>query len=319
MHAHLHRAGHFLKPHGKLHLIAAAFNPIRFLSRYTLFKDFVEMAQHAGAVVHIAEVAFGARPFEVSDACNERTVQFRTSDEVWHKEAILNAAVERLPADWEYVAWVDADVTFTNPQWVQETIQQLQHFAVVQMFTDAIDLCPSQMQIARTPSFAAGVLDGKVVGVDGDYYYAAKKFHPGYAWAARRDAWDAMGGLLDINIVGGGDYQMAQAIIGQADRTIPQGSTAGYRRSVMAWQAHAASLKRSLGAVPGTVMHHWHGAKANRGYHDRWKILTGNKFDPTFDLKRDWQGLWKLSGDKPKLRDELIAYFRGRQEDSIDV
>lgn len=318
MHAHLHRAGHFLKKHGELHVIALCFNPIRFLSRYTLFRDFVRMAQHAGATVWVVEASFGDRPYEVSHCEDERTIQFQTSEEVWHKEAIINAAVSRLPPNWKYVAWVDADTSFTNPDWVQETIQQLQHYAIVQMFSDTIDLCPSQMQLARTPSFAAAVVDGKVIG-DGDYYYAAKKFHPGYAWACRRDAWDAMGGLLDINIVGGGDYQMAQAIVHQVERTIPQGSTPGYINSIMAWQDHARALQRSIGAVPGTVMHHWHGSKTKRGYHDRWKILTGNDFDPLWDLKRDWQGLWQLSGTKPRLRDELLSYFRARQEDSIDV
>jgi hypothetical protein len=37
--------------------------------------------------------------------------------------------VARLPNDWKYVAWVDADVNFTNPHWVRVTVQQLQHYA----------------------------------------------------------------------------------------------------------------------------------------------------------------------------------------------
>jgi len=40
-----------------------------------------------------------------------------------------DAAVARLPSDWKYVAWVDADVNFTNPHWVRVTVQQLQHYA----------------------------------------------------------------------------------------------------------------------------------------------------------------------------------------------
>lgn len=318
-HLHLHRANHFLQGHGNLHVIATCFNPIRYLSRYTLYSDFVAMATAAGATVWVAELAFGERPSEVSECDDPYHLQFRTSAEVWHKEAMINAAVRRLPRDWQYVAWVDADVMFTNPQWVQETIQQLQHYQIVQMFVNAVDMCPANSILKRVSSFGAAAADGKVTTKVGDYYYANQHFHPGYAWACRRDAWDAMGGLLDVNIIGGGDYQMAQAIVGQGERTIPKGSSPGYRRHVMAWQSHAAALKRSIGPVPGTILHYWHGPKSKRGYIDRWKVLSDNKFDPLFDLKRDWQGLWQLAGNKPALRDGLMNYFRSRCEDSLEA
>jgi hypothetical protein len=37
------------------------------------------------------------------------------------------------------------------------------------------------------------------------------------------------------------------------------------------------------------------------------------------DIKRDWQGLWQLTDRKIRLRDELRAYFRSRDEDSTGV
>jgi hypothetical protein len=39
----------------------------------------------------------------------------------------------------------------------------------------------------------------------------------------------------------------------------------------------------------------------------------------TRDLKRDWQGLWQLTDPKVRLRDELRAYFRSRDEDSTEI
>jgi len=69
--------------------------------------------------------------------------------------------------------------------------------------------------------------------------------------------------------------------------------------------------------VPGTIMHHWHGPKAARGYATRWQIMTDNQYDPHTDLKKDWQGVIRLTDKKPKLRDDCRAYFRRRNEDSI--
>jgi hypothetical protein len=326
LYSHVHRTHHFLTGYGKLHLIAVCFNPMRFLTRYTLFEEFVKRAVAAGAEVYVVEAAFGERPFECMDHGQVATWQFRSNHEIWNKEAMINASVARLPHDWKYVAWVDADVAFTNPHWVQETIQQLQHHCVVQMFHTATDLDATDMPTETFKGFPATYLENPAqpdARDSGYYYYYLEKgkkqgfWHPGYAWAARREAWNAMGGLLDINIVGGGDHQMANAYYGRADKAIPFKSTPSYRNAVMAWQSHARSLNRDVGFVPGALLHYWHGSKQRRGYFDRWQILARNKFDPRTDLRRDWQGLWQLAGNKPQLRDDLRAYFRARQEDGL--
>ena len=79
----------------------------------------------------------------------------RTRDELRHKENLINLGVARLPADWKYVAWVDADVQFARPDIVTETIQQLQHFGVVQMFSQATDLDPQHQPLKQFDGFVA--------------------------------------------------------------------------------------------------------------------------------------------------------------------
>jgi hypothetical protein len=72
--------------------------------------------------------------------------------------------------------------------------------------------------------------------------------------------------------------------------------------------------------VDGLCLHYWHGPKTKRGYHDRWKILATNKFDPSRDIKRDSQGMWQLADNgKIDLRDQLRAYLASRDEDSTHV
>jgi hypothetical protein len=136
MFSHLPAARAVTTPFGELHVVSVVFNPLRFASRYYLLKDFKKHVQCSGAIVDVAEAAQGDRPWEVTTV---EDLQWRVRDELWLKESMINAAVARLPDDWQYVAWVDADVTFLRPDWVQETIQQLQHHAVVQMFEYAVD------------------------------------------------------------------------------------------------------------------------------------------------------------------------------------
>ena len=74
-------------------------------------------------------------------------------------------------------------------------------------------------------------------------------------------------------------------------------------------------IKRNIGFVSGTILHFYHGDKADRRYQDRWLILINNQFDPLRDIKKDCKNLWVLEDDKIKLRDDIIDYFRRRNED----
>jgi hypothetical protein len=325
-HSHLAHARHTVGrvPH-KLHVVAVVFNPLRFQSRYYLYREFEQHALSNPEVeLYTVELALGNRPFEVTQEGNPRHIQFRTPHELWHKERMINAAFTRLPADWQYAAWIDADVTFINPDWAHETIQQLQHYQIVQMFTYAMDLGADQQPVDYYEGFASSHVTGGrtfpalngVRGMADGYNTKARYWHPGYGWAYRREAWDMLGGMLDINIVGGGDHQMAYALIGKVLQTIPSGSAAQYTKQILEWAERAALIRENIGAVPGTLVHHFHGSKAQRGYYDRWRILTDNGFDPGTDLKNDWQGMLALSGNKIALRDQLRGYFRQRNEDA---
>jgi hypothetical protein len=176
-------------------------------------------------------------------------------------------------------------------------------------------------QAGSIPAIAGGYQSGKP---------PERGWHTGLAWASRRDAWDQLGGLIDWAIVGSADFYMAWALLGQYDRRMywpvadsarrKRGFSPAYIRANLQWQARAQALRQNIGVVPGTIVHHWHGRKSNRGYSDRRAILIDYQFNPDTDLRRDWQGLWQLHDDgSPRLRglrDALRAYFRCRDEDS---
>ena len=313
----------------KLHVVTCVSNPCRYRSRYDLYKKFEQHVLDHGAELYTVEMAFGHRPFVVTEPNNLHHIQVRSSTELWHKENMLNLAINRLPLGWRYVAWIDADVIFTRPDWVEETIHQLQHYQVVQMFSEAQDLSPDFMAINRHRGFMWGYANG---GIDLDNNSFYEHFHPGFAWAARKEAMDHVGGLIDWAILGSGDRHMACALIGKVENSLDKfiggpGAdklTVGYWSALQRWQAQAEMyIRRNVGYVPGMILHHWHGSKRDRRYRSRWQILVKHNFDPVKDLKKDAQGLWQLvdHGDLRSIamRDDIRNYFRGRNEDSIDV
>jgi len=319
----------------KFWVIGTYFNPPRFKTRERLANEFIaRMNADPNINLFIVETAFGDREFHLTQPNNPRHLQLRTYDELWHKESTINLAVQRLPSDWEYVAWIDMDVQFVRPDWQLETAHQLQHHQIVQMWQDANHLGPN-MEITndwQIKSFAYLYKTGQMLKTPAGYPYSGqggKKAaypHPGFAWAMRREAWEAVGGLLDICILGAGDYHMAHSLVGRAQETLEwnpeqkSGYHPNYRQMIMNWAQHAEHfLKRDLGYVPGTILHHWHGRQTDRKYNERWRTLVNHKFDPLMDLRRDSQGLYQLNPLKWELRDALRNYASARNEDSIDV
>lgn len=281
--------------------------------------------------LHIVEVAFGERPFEVTEGNNPNHLQLRTNDELWHKENALNLLAQRLPPTAKYIAWCDSDVHFKSKplEWALEAIHALQHHQVIQLWDKALDLDihgnPMHVHRGFVSSWRAGLPFSRQYG----------GWHPGYGWAYTRDAWNQLGGLFEYGILGAGDDHMAKMLIGRpVTDTVPTNLHPNYALLVDVWRENAKGIKLDLGYLPLTIEHYYHGSKADRKYWGRWEILkacpeqkcTGanckskdkhqEPFDPIRDLKRDIQGLWQLTDVKLHVRDGIRAYMRGRDEDS---
>jgi len=317
------------------YVIAVMTNPERYKKRPQLFREFQARMAKYGAKLYVVEGAYGDREFEVTEAENPRHIQVRTDSELWHKENLINIGISRLPPNWEYVAWLDGDIDFVRPDWMEETVHELQHHPVVQMFEDAVDLGPNHEIMNTAKGFAFcyknGEPYGKMVSKSAEHegcelpseYYEAEYgngiyWHPGYCWAATRAAVNTMGGLFDYGILGAGDHHMACALIGEAQRSIPKGVHPHYRQLVLNWQERALRLHKNIGYVKGTIYHFWHGKKRDRKYRDRWSIMIDNEIDVLAHVHKDWQGLWTLYPGHDEFRDDLRNYFQSRNEDSID-
>jgi hypothetical protein len=113
-----------------LYVISVISNPLTFDRRYELFIDFKERMKHEKGIKLITiELQNGNRPF-VTDS----TIKLRTKSIIWHKENLINIAVQHLPDDWEYMAWIDSDLEFQNKNWVKETIASWRHSIWVGVF-----------------------------------------------------------------------------------------------------------------------------------------------------------------------------------------
>lgn len=308
-----------------LYIITPIFNPRNFTSRIKLYKQFEKYVEAAGAKLITVEVAFGEREFEATKPYNKYHLQLRSPVELWHKERAINLGIEhlkKLHPEVKKVAWIDADVQFTNPNWITDTLMALDHYDVVQMFSQATSLGPNHEILWQHESAFKFWRKRKPPTVFGDIpLQDISGGHPGLAWAARIDALDKLGGLMDTCIHGSGDSHMANALRGDVHayylyKTAVCAPSPGFNTMLEDWAAKCDKfIRRNVGVVDGTCNHYWHGNYDNRGYNVRWDIICHHQFDPTTDIEIDDNGLYKFTGNKPDFEQDLRLSMIARNDD----
>jgi glycosyltransferase involved in cell wall biosynthesis len=298
---------------------------MRWESRLKLSKQFIEHMLDSGVDLTVVETAYGERPFELDTIPHIRHIPTRARTMAWGKESALNVGIRALPPAARYVAWIDADCEFRNPDFAAETVHQLQMQPVVQPWSEAIDMGPKgealnvkgkdiQRSFAWVWRTTGDVQNWWKKEKAGEPYHYP---HSGYAWAARMDFLDKTGLLLDRSGLGAADHQMSLGMVGLANSAIHGLSTPAYSAYVKAWGDRAfAACQGHIGFVQGRLEHHYHGPKANRLYVERWDILNKHAFDPVTDLVINRWGILELANNKPEMRRDFDRYFAQRDEDS---
>lgn len=301
----------------KLHVVTCISNPVGWQSRIKLYQRFEEHMLDSGVNLTTVECVMGERPHLFTPSkykgVNHVAVAHRTV--CWHKESLLNVGISRLPPDARYIAWIDADVMFRRRTWAADTVNALQQYDVVQPWENAYDLGPDDAHSGVDTSLASLHAKGRPLSPkwSGAYTFG----HPGYAWAATRQALEWIGGLIDFAALGSADHNMAFGFLGRIKETFPQDISPEFTARMLAWQDRAhRHIGINISYVPGTIEHGFHGPKKARKYVDRWGILRKHGFNPTTDLKRNTWGVVELAGNKPKLNEAIDQYLRSRNEDA---
>jgi hypothetical protein len=300
-----------------LAVVTSYFNSHHYASKRRVFELFRQSMERSGVPLFIGECAFGDQPFELVPS--NSVFQFRTPDVMWQKERLLNLTIDRVPDRYTKIAWVDADVLFTNPRWIAEASERLDEFPVLQPFSHAVRLRPRDMNdfgagersrgfcFTRSALPALSRLPNSIHG------------HTGFAWAADRQLLSDVR-LYDAAIAGTGDHLMAHAFSGDFATPclrVVFGGGSGFLDHFRQWAEAAWDRARGrLGYVSGAALHLWHGETANRGYVSRYRQLATRAYDPAVHLHAEPGDLWTWSDQGAFLSKWANRYFRDRREDS---
>ena len=297
----------------KLHVIIVVSNPCLYAKRYILMKEFIKRIEleEKNVILYIVELAYKNQKFIITDKNNKQHLQLQTDCPLWHKENMINLGVKYLlPDNYKAFAWIDADIEFENNTWALDTLKILNGTRdIVQLFSHVVDMDKNRLTMSVFNS--AG------------YQYAKQKkycdsgenlWHPGYAWAITRKAYEKIGGLYELAIVGEGDIIMLKCLLKKGIDYDKINYNEDYINSVVEYEKKMENLK--FGYVPGVVRHHYHGSKKNRFYVERKSILVKHQFSPYTHISHDDIGIIiPTQNFSEEFKQDVYNYFKSRNED----
>lgn len=298
----------------KLNVITTISNPCNYNTRYKLAKDFIKyISKNPMVELYVVELAYSCNnKYVVTSKINPRHLQLQTEVPFWHKENLINIGVKNLlPDDWKSFAWIDCDIEFLNNDWASTTLDYLDSFDVLQMFSFCHDL-DKNLNVKKT--FSSLCQNYCLYGGGRKLPDAIS----GFAWAIRREFYERLGGLFEYGIVGGADLLMYNCFSQEFSKEVLSKyffETPNYKKIFIEYIEKSKNCK--LGFLPLLIKHYFHGDRKNRKYSSRHKILSKHYFDIDF-LKKDEKGILVPSDKFSKnLEVDLMNYFLDREEDLV--
>ena len=297
----------------KLHVIVVISNACLFAKRYILMKEFINRIEkeETNVCLYVVELVYRDQKFIITDKNNKRHLQLKVDTPLWHKENMINLGVKYLlPKSWKAFAWIDADIEFENNTWASDTLKILNGtMDIVQLFSHAVDMDKNEMTMTTFNSSGYQYTKMKPFCNKGE-----NQWHPGYAWAITRKAYEKIGGLYELAILGSGDNIMMLCLLGQGLKGVNINSSEYYKETITIYQDKIKHLR--FGYVPGVIRHHFHGSKKNRKYRERWEILVNHLYDPSVHITTNEMGVLIPTPNFSEIfKEDIYNYFAERNED----
>lgn len=272
------------------------FNPCKFTK---LKNTFYEWCKWLGPNINYLKTYELVYDDEKPEILGSQVIRgTREKHVMFQKEALINKCFRDCPNKIKYFVWIDHDFIISDPNWINNAIDKIKgNVKCVQLFKDIYYLGP-QGRVSYTAH-------GRVA------YFT--KGNPGGAWIASAEFLEEIDGLLDRNIVGGGDQYFIASVLPGFD------IYKNYSPELVQYSENYIKDVRSKGYVCSYLdcdaFHIYHGKNENRQYWTRGQITDKQKYDPQKDVIINSDGILEWSSDKPELHRLVKEYFQNRKED----
>lgn len=288
-----------------LNVIAVYYNYCNYKSRHQVSKKFIDKYQyHPNINLYLIELAYEEKEFVLTDKNNKNHLQLRTKNPLWHKENLINIGINKLlPENWNSIAWIDCNIEFENDDFIEKTLEKLQQYDFVQMFS-TIKYKNSDNQIDTYYSFM---------------YNNDLSSKPGGAWACTKIGYDKIGKLFDKSLCES-DCILAHALKFKKSYYKKNNNNKNnkYLDCVSNYVDNIIKNNITVSYVNNIIIYFWHGNQENRNYHIfRKKMIIDLQYDPDSFFYDSDGVLIPNDNCDIQILDYIKKYFYDRKEDMI--
>lgn len=270
------------------------------------YKEFKENLHRQGVNLYTVELAFNDQEYLLGE---DVYLRYRSNTILWHKEALLNSLVKRLPPFVSKVAWLDSDIFIQDDDWALKAERMLDSYNLLQIGGHFRFLKESVLDSGNWDMEERSSM--KTIGWayvnDPDKNCDFKYHHVGLGWAANRTFFEDVG-LFDYDVTGTGDtitYFSSAGLMEQNETAWISNFYENNSPSILPYlneykyKAYE-HVQGNISYLDTEVNHRYHCPVERRGYYSRMDLLKGINYQQ--DLLRDKNGLleWRSeSMNKP--------------------
>jgi hypothetical protein len=234
------------------------------------------------------------------------TLRVYSKSSLFYKEALWNRLEKEIPEYYNKIIFLDSDIIFQMPNWIDEISTMLDSYDIVHPFEYVQYLDLSYKSCKTIPSSVKIFKETEIKNKNTNIYAS-----PGFGFAITRDFYRAINGFFDKSIIGNGDIIFFNCIYNKENisESILNSKILAYKEAIQSYNPKFSFLKTN-------IYHLAHGSKIDRQYNTRINIINAieENYDTLFIVNSD--GFLELIDDN--LNNQLYLYFLNRNEDTTD-
>ena len=294
-------------------------NPYSFANLQLLLdSEFEECVK----IVLVEGILDGQSPLSNLPKSIYKHMVFNLPNKIWVQHNLINLALRNLE-DWQYAAWMDRDIVFTDPLWASKVIRKLKNGVdILQPFSECVFLnkdmqpCPEETS-TFFPLAEEGNADFKIISymksLKDDIKCDKKTLyrHPGQTWAISKSFFQKIDGIFDKGILGANDM-ITCLMIDQSQ------GLANYYSVLFKLEYFLKKFKfgrPNFDYLDGLIFHRTHGSTGKRKYYSRYFMLLNDpSFNSSLDIAYTNEGVVCLTQRGLMFSEEIELYFSERAD-----
>jgi hypothetical protein len=290
-------------------ILIAFYNPVPFKRILNNALYIIKILKEKQIPCYVVECVFDDRKPELPHA----DLHVRSNSYMFYKEQLMNKLEAIVPEQYTKLVFLDADIVFDSPDWVDQISIALDRNDIIQPYDKACWLMPGN-KIIRSWKYSYGHAMLKNIPITQSNIHI---YHPGFAWAFKRKMFRNLGGFYPNAIIGGGDMLFTFNFFQDVIPEYWYKNTMITTLPIQAWPEYHARFKQhapKVGTIDIRALHLFHGLSLNRQYKTRYQKFA-HHFTGSWDqyITYNTDGLTEFKD--PKDRHLLLPYFKERNED----